>query len=358
VLRINHSLEPEFKTIVISKYAGLGSIIQATPLIQTLRKKYPRSKLIFVTTRANAALFNHIPEIDEIVLVFDKNLWDIIATSLQLLIRMWRIKPELYIDLEFYSNYSGIITTLCKGKNRLGFYNQDRQYRQGIYNYLVPFRLDMPISESYLQFANLLNCGDKVEELKLKIGSDLNAHNVLSKLGLQESDKYLIVNPNASDLRIERRWSKDSYIDTINYLQRDFPSHKIILIGNKAEAAYVTEIESGIVPVKNPILINSAGRLTLSELIVLIAGAGLMLTNDTGPMHIAYAFNVKTIALFGPCSPLQYAKTENSITFYKKVECSPCVHTFLTPPCKGNNICMKLIQTNEVKLALAQSLQP
>ncbi len=354
ILRIDHSLEPEFKTIVISKYAGLGSIIQATPLIQTLRKKYPHSKFVFVTTKGNAPLFKHIPDVDELVLVSDKNLWEVISTSLTLILRMWRLKPGLYIDLEFYSNYSGIMTTLCKGRNRLGFYNRDRLYRKGIYNHLVPFDVETPISESYLQFADLLKCAQRITELKLVVGPEPGNTGVLHKLGLAGSDQYIVVNPNASDLRIERRWDKESYIDTIHYLLQKFPLYKIILIGNKAEAAYVSEIASGMAA--HPGLVNSAGRLSLTELIVLINGARLMLTNDTGPMHIAYALNIKTIALFGPCSPRQYGRAENAVIFYKKVDCSPCVHTFLTPPCNGNNICMKNIQTLEVKQALAESL--
>jgi len=148
ILRIDHRLDRDFETIVICKYAGLGSIIQATPLIQTLRKKYPRAKIIFVTTRSHASLIEQIPSIDEAILVSDKNLWQVLSSSVKLLLNMWRIKPGLYIDLEFYSNYSGIMTTLSKATNRFGFYNPGKTYRKGIYNYLVPFSVTMPISET------------------------------------------------------------------------------------------------------------------------------------------------------------------------------------------------------------------
>ena len=352
VLKINHNLNRNFETIVLSKYAGLGSIIQATPLLQTLRKKYPDSKIIFVTTLPNANLIAHIPEVNEVILISDKNLWQVMKTSLTLLNRLWIIKPQLYIDLEFYSNYSGIMTTLSKATNRLGFYKADKAYRKGIYNYLVPFNLNMPILETYLQFADLLDCEEKIKALKIKLPSQEITFR--KKLGLNKEEKYLIINPNASDLRLERRWPKESFIETLNFLLKEYSSYKLVLIGNKTEVAYVNEIESAILN-KN-MLINSSGKLTLSELILFIAGAELMLTNDTGPMHIAFALNVKTISLFGPCSPEQYGHVENGITFYKKVSCSPCVHTHLTPPCKGNNICMKNISVQEVNLALSRTL--
>ena len=345
-------MDRSFNTIVISKYAGLGSIIQATPLIQTLRKNYPQAKIIFITTQGNAALIKHIPEIDEVILVSDKNIWSILTTSVKLILHMWRVKPGLYFDLEFYSNYSGIMTTLSKATNRFGFYNPEKAYRKGIYNYLVPFNVNMPISETYLQFADLLKCNYKISELKLELPSGNS--DFKNKIGLVEGENYIVVNPNASDLRLERRWPKKSFTEVLSFLLELYPARKIILIGNKTEATYVSEIAAAFETNSN--LIDSSGILTLTELILLIAGADLMLTNDTGPMHIAFALNIKTISLFGPCSPQQYGAIKNGINFYKKVDCSPCVHTFLIPPCKGNNICMKNISVAEVKDALKESL--
>lgn len=353
IMRIDHSLDKEFEKIVISKYAGLGSIIQATPLIQTLRKNFPKAKLYFVSTEGNSVLLKHIPEIDELLLVSDENFLSVVKSSFRLIKTLWKIKPDLYIDLEFYSNYSGILTTLSKATNRLGFSKKSKAYRKGIYNYLVPFSVDSPISKTYLQFAELVNCTEIIRSLKIEI-PDKAGERFNEKIGLTDIQNYIIVNPNASDLRIERRWPKESYIETIQFLLDNYPTKKIILIGNKIEADYVNEIVSALPA--HPNLINSAGRLNLSELICLIAKATLMVTNDTGPMHIAFALHIKTISLFGPCSPLQYGHVSNSITFYKKVHCSPCVHTHLTPPCHGDNICMKNIKVEEVKRALSQSL--
>jgi ADP-heptose:LPS heptosyltransferase len=354
LLRIDHSLDKNFGTIVISKYVGLGSIIQATPLIQTLRKQFPTARIVFVSTRSNEALLKQIAGIDEVILVSDKTFRGVVWTSLKLIKRLWELKPGLFIDLEFYSNYSSIITTVSKATNRIGFYKQDKAYRKGIYNYLVPFSIEMPISETYLQFARLVNCNEMITDLKLEVPDQEGWDAIGKKTGLTKEEKYIVINPNASDLRVERRWPKGSFIQIIDHFLKTYTSHKVVLIGNNAEAAYVAEIAAGTI--QNPSLINSSGKLSLNELILLIRHADLMLTNDTGPMHIAFALNTKTISLFGPCSPQQYGRIKNGITFYKKVACSPCVHNFITPPCRGNNICMLNIQVKEVADALSQSL--
>jgi hypothetical protein len=54
------------------------------------------------------------------------------------------------------------------------------------------------------------------------------------------------------------------------------------------------------------------------------------------------------VALFGPCSPQQYGVNPSGIVIYKNIYCSPCVHDFIIPPCKGDNQCMKLISVAEV----------
>jgi ADP-heptose:LPS heptosyltransferase len=354
ILRIDHSLNKHVNTIVISKFVGLGSIIQATPLIQALRKKYPQAKIVFVSTQSHVTILEHIEEIDGILTVSDKSLSAVISSTWKLLRDLWRLKPDLFIDLEFYSNYSSIVTTFSKATNRLGFYKQDKIYRKGVYNYLVPFSVEMPIAETYLQFAKLIGCNDTSTQLKIKVGTGPHAEIIKNKTGLDTREKYIVVNPNASDLRLERRWPASSYASTINHILKTYPQHKIVLIGNKAEEPYVTELLQNTE--KSERIINSAGKLSLAELIFLIAHAGVMITNDTGPMHIAFAMNTKTITLFGPCSPAQYGRSGNVTTLYKQVHCSPCVHKYVIPPCKGDNICMKNITVAEVEAAIRNAV--
>jgi len=354
ILRIDHNLNREFNTIVISKYVGLGSIIQATPLIQTLRKRFPNAKIIFATRSSNQTLLKHISEIDEVMVIDDNNIFSVISSTAKFIFKLWNVKPELFIDLEYYSNYSSIVTTLSKATNRFGFYKQNKPYRKGVYNCLVGFSVDSPISEIYLQFADLLHIKGQIKNLKLEVQEENYHETILERTQLSVCDSYIVINPNASDLRVERRWPKYSYIDLINSILKNYPKHKVVLVGAKSETNYVAEIENEILDKTN--LVNTAGKLSLSELIFLISKAALMISNDTGPMHIAFAVNTKTIALFGPCSPLQYGGFHAGEIFYKKVHCSPCVHKYLRPPCHGDNICMKSISAEEVENAVFRHL--
>ena len=127
-----------------------------------------------------------------------------------------------------------------------------------------------------------------------------------------------------------------------------YPGINVYLTGSSEEKKYVTGIFNGILGKHRGKVINSSGQLGLSELIRLIGQSRFMITNDSGPMHIAFALKKMTIALFGPCSPIGYINQKNVEFIFKKIHCSPCVHDYLMPPCRGNNQCMKLINVSEI----------
>lgn len=347
ILRIDHSLEKPIKTIAVCKFIGLGSIIQATPLLQTLRKNYPEARIVFITNLSNKALLSNITEVDEVVTISDNGFGVLMKSTLSTLVKLWKNKPDIYIDLEIYSNYSSMVATLSLSKNRMGFYKNDKMYRKGMYTHMMFFNMKAPISQTYLQFARLLGCKNIITELAIR--TDKNSSNTIKGINQKLNivlQKYIVLNPNASDLRVERRWSSENFVALIEKINEEFPNYIIILIGAENEKKYVNGIISNLNIKKN--VIDSSGKLNMQELIVLIANASLIITNDTGPMHIAFALKTKTLALFGPCTPQQYGGLENTISIYKNVYCSPCVHEFMKPPCNGDNQCMKKIKLQEV----------
>lgn len=348
IFRINHSLDKNFKTIVVSKYVGMGSIIQATPLLQTLRKNYPESRIIFLSKASNKPLLKHFPFIDEVITIEDNSFFDLFGSTLKALIKLWKYKPGVLIDLEVYSHFSAIISSLSLATNRLGFFKNERNYRAGLFTHMVYFNQKTLVSEVYLQFAKLLGCKDlssTLYRILLSEQESKTSESDLKKTGVSIQERYIVINPNASDLRIERRWPAEKFVALIQILLERKPEYKIVLTGNREEEVYVNSITSGI---ENNRLINTCGKMDLEGLIYLIDHAELLISNDTGPMHLGFALQKKTVALFGPAHPEQFANAKGTYIIYKNVNCSPCVHSFMTPPCKGNNQCMKLIDVEEV----------
>jgi ADP-heptose:LPS heptosyltransferase len=151
-------------------------------------------------------------------------------------------------------------------------------------------------------------------------------------------------------LRIERRWPAHSFVELTYQLRKKYPAFEIYLVGSKSESEYVSEVSNHFK--KDALVHDVSGKTSLKELIALISKSTLVITNDTGPMHLSAAMQKNTVALFGPCSPSQYAIGKTVFPIYKNVYCSPCVHEFITPPCKGANLCMQLIEVKEVMNAV------
>lgn len=96
-------------------------------------------------------------------------------------------------------------------------------------------------------------------------------------------------------------------------------------------------------------VINLAGATSLGGLLALLQRAKLLVTNDSGPMHLADALGTKIVSLWGPSSPQSYGNwSPRHRMIYRNVYCSPCLLLVDKPPCQGDNQCMKGIRVREV----------
>lgn len=333
------------KTIVVCKFLGMGSIVQSTPLLQTLKKQFPDCRIIYLSSTANKNFIGQISLIDESIIINDQSLFSTIISTLSCIRLLLSKRIDLFVDLEVYSNFSKIFTIVSNARLKFGL-TKDGAKAQNIYTSTFQLHADRPVSESYLEMCKAFNSQKIIHELYSFAVDTIKLKFLLKNLEI--SGDYIVVNPNASDLRIERRWPQENFSELINKIVYAYPENKIVLIGSSAESNYVNNILAGINPSLQKSIINTAGRLSIDELIALISGTKLMITNDTGPMHLSFAMKCRTLALFGPASPLQFGNHKNATSVYKKVSCSPCVHDHIKPPCGGDNICMKGIGVEEV----------
>ena len=346
LLRRDHSLRSDFKIIAVCKFKGMGSIIQATPLLQSLRKRYPRGRIVFITTEGNREIVQKISCVDGVLCLNDTSIFSLLSSAPNFLRYLIASRIEVYLDLEIYSDFSGFVALVSMAKQRIGFYLRSSHYRLGIYTHMMFYNIKAPIFQAYLQMGRLLHCDDVVKTLypvkshvrRLEIGG-------AESLDLEKT-QYAVINTNASDLRSERRWGGKNFTALMEKILLQYPEYKIVLTGNRKEKAYVDQITRHFAGQKE--IINLAGRTSMEELIAVLQHARIMISNDTGPLHLAHAVETPTVALFGPCSPEQYGYPGKNYILYKNLYCSPCVHEFTLPPCQGNNRCMKLISVEEV----------
>ncbi len=353
LLRRDHSVQPQnVKVIVVAKLIGMGSILQCAPLLRALKQCYPNAKLIFVTMRANRELLLRLSSVDEILVLDDRSLLSMAGTTLRTIATLIRRRADFYFDLEVYSGFASLLALWAVTRNRLGFYRHSTAFKKGIYTHLVYFNTRMPVRQLYLQLGRVAGIPGGQSELMGPILVQDQERSAVSRLlaespGWQPQQPYIVVNPNASDLLLERRWPTESVLEAINRLGS--LGNQVVLIGAPNEAGFVQSLFDKLGPEVQVRVVNTAGRLSLGELLALLQGAACVLTNDTGPMHMAIALGRPTVCLFGPANPEHYGQDLPFVDiFYSQVFCSPCLYEADEPPCNGNNVCMQRIKPEAV----------
>ncbi|WP_456392323.1 glycosyltransferase family 9 protein [Nitratifractor sp.] len=155
------------------------------------------------------------------------------------------------------------------------------------------------------------------------------------------------INPGAS-YGNAKRWYPEKFAEVVVALS---DKYDIIVFGGPGERRIADEIEERVRKQKVENIRNLSGQTSIPELCSAIGGVDLFLTGDSGPMHIAAAYNVSTVALFGPTRHQETCQWQNdrSILLRKAMECAPCMKR--TCPL-GHHECMKEISAADVLRAV------
>jgi ADP-heptose:LPS heptosyltransferase len=331
-------------------------------LLRGLKQQFPLARLTLVTLESNRRLADRLQGVDEVLCLDDRGAFSMLRTTSRVVASLMQRHVDHYFDLEVYSGFACLLAVFSLARNRLGFYRHSNRFKKGIYTHLVYFNTRMPVRRIYLQLGRLAgvpsDADDRLSSIPVGPSERLKLQEKLSALGLKPGSRYILVNPNASDLLIERRWPEGHMVHALTRLAE--LGHNVVMMGAPPEAPFVKSLRDRVPePVRDRVF-NTAGLLSLGEAFALIEGAACVLTNDTGPMHMAFALGRPTVCLAGPADPVHYGMEQPQIvTLYAPVPCSPCIYEVDEPPCHGNNVCMQRLLpefvVQQVVLQLAQS---
>lgn len=344
-------------SILVIKFFGLGSIILASALLRSIRDKYPNTKIIFLTFKNNSDLVKRLRLSDEVRSINTRNLFTIVYSIFSNLSYFSFNRPEIVIDLEFFSKFSTIMSYLSGANWRLGFY-AGKVWRAPFINVPVYFNYSRHILEMYSVFGSLINV--EVRDLSpshISLGSE--DKDFVKRLFLERKvykENFLLgVNINASELASCRKWPKERFACVINTLLKEYKDLIVFLMGDADEKKYTSSLLNLVEGNIKGRVVDVSGKLSLGQYIALLSRLQLLLTNDSGPFHFARAQRVYTISIWGPGSPDLYGpcKEENNqhMVIYKRWPCSPCLYIHRTDAgyfCKNTTPCLSAINSQEV----------
>jgi len=315
----------EVKTIVMAKLWGVGNLVMIMPLIQAVRKRFPRAGIYFLTLECNADLLLNLPEIDGIVTLRTRSAAATVRSIAEIPYRLAKLKPDLFLDFEQFLRITPIWGFLSGASQRVGL-STPGQARDFLYNTRVPYLLNRHMTLTFgdvvrsagadttgfpsLQVPRLPEAAARVEEF---LSTDVPGDSAL-----------VAIHPGSGDNFPARRWPVDEFARAAVKIHRETGA-RIVLTGTKPER-FLAERFGTVCPVP---FTNTMGRFDLAELIELLARADLLISNDTAPVHIASALGTPLVALYGPNTPDLYGPLHrNARAFYLRFPCSPCITNF------------------------------
>lgn len=314
------------QVFLVQKYFGIGSILNAFPLIDLLKQEIPHIRIVFLTFESNRCLFEISKKVDDVIYIRSQRLGWFIWDCLRAIFKFQRMGIDACIDLEFFSRFSMVMSYMSRAWMRAGFFSYFNM-RSDLLTHPVAFNHYKHISRAFLAMAETL--GLNLHRAKKTFSLPSRIHQEEQKLkemlGSFANERIVAINPNASSLCSQRRWTGKRYAQLAQRLAEELENCVFVFIGNSSERGYVQKICDHLSD--NNRIFNWAGKLNFSQLMAFLEMSELLISNDSGPVHIAAAYKTKTVALYGPETPVLYHPLNpHARILFKDLYCSPCIN--------------------------------
>jgi lipopolysaccharide heptosyltransferase I len=328
-------IKNQIERILLIKPSSLGDIIHGLPVLKALRNKWPDAKISWVVKDVYVDILNGNPLIDELILLIKSSLTTSIFSFRK---KLRHGSFDLAVDMQGLFR-SGLIAFLSGATVRIGFSNA-RELASLFYTHKVDPPLNLHAVDRNLKLAAALGC--EVQEIEFPINfnreTEQEALGFLQKIQLDTRRPLVTLVPGA---RWEKkRWPLHSFSRLGDLLIQKMGAG-IIVAGSRQENGLIHEVRSAM---KNPSA--EAVDFSLTKLTALLTKSDVVVTNDSGPMHIAVAMGTPVVALFGPTDPARTGPyTKKCLTILRDLECMPC---FRKQCSQGSFECMESITVEEV----------
>ena len=312
----------EPRRILIIKPSALGDIVLALPALSALKRSFPEARISWFVRPEFAPLLEGHPYISDIILFDRKQLakwWCSPGSfkSLRSLIEQLKTGGfNLVFDFQglFRTGYFSWVTG-CKrrfgdaqGRELAHLFYTDKILQDASSIHLVDYYLKMVVSAG-AKAPSTLRYEGRAGEAEFKLPEDTTTAETVDKLLKSQgvNGEYVVIVPGAA--QANKRWPIERFAELAGKIGRRF-GLSIVATGSQGEREYIEAIQTG----GETRVINLAGKTTVRELIPLMKMASLVVSNDTGPGHLAAAIGVPIVMIFGPTNPARVCP-------YKRPEC-------------------------------------
>lgn len=336
------TIEPSaIKRIMVRATNWIGDGVMMTPALAAIRQTYPDAEIVLIANPLVAQLFVHHPWCDRVI-VYDRK------GAHKGLVGLWRFSRQLRqerfdLAILLQKAFEAALLALLAGiPRRIGFFSDGRRL---LLTGSTPLTYEVRCqhhSRHYLYMLRQFGIEGGDGELKLSVTEGENAW---AKDTLGEGG-WIALNPGAA-YGSAKRWVPDRFAEVGDRLAREF-GLRVVLTGGPGEGEIGRDIEAAME--EKPL--NLIGLTSIREMMAIIALCRLMVSNDSGPMHVAAALGVPIVAVFGATDhTTTYPWTDRHRVVRAEVDCAPC----LKRQCPTDHRCMEAVTADDV-LSAAHAL--
>lgn len=334
--------------ILIIKLSSIGDVVHTLPALYALRNAYPSAKIDWLVEEEPSNILIGHPLLNDVFVIKKKGWLKYFKRTYAVAKKIRALNYDIILDFQGLLK-SGIWVFLSNGKRRIGFDKSREMSYLFLNERLPPYNPDKHAVERYLDLVKHL--GIKCDSINFPIPITEKEKKKVSGLletgGVLEGTSFIVVNPMA---RWETKlWGAKKFAGLCNEMV-DNLSCRVVVVGASSE-----KDNKEFFSLTNNRVVDLTGETTLRELAHLMSLSSVVITVDSGPMHIAAAMGVPVVAIFGPTAPWRTGPYgEGHTVIRKELPCSPCFSRI----CKDkDNICMKEIEVRDVLSAVEAQLK-
>lgn len=317
---------PELRRILLLRPGGIGDAVLLVSVILYIRKRYPQSQITILAEKRNAAVFELCPSIIRL-LYYDRPVE---------IFRVLRTQYDVVIDTEQWYRLSAVVTRLVRAPVKIGFATNNRRR---MFTHGITYDQSAYEPDNFAALLKPLGADDRSDAgpvtLDIPYQAASRAGELLLPLGC---DPFIVIFPSASVP--EKCWGTEQFCQVAQKMVDN--GYKIVVVGgpeDREDGEHIAGSEG----------LNLAGLTTLAETAAVVARSRLLISGDSGVLHIAAGLNISTVSLFGPSSVLKWApRGDNHIVLSHHLACSPCSKFGTIPRCPIDSRCIKAITPDEV----------
>ncbi len=329
--------------VVVRGTSWVGDAVMTIPALRTLRHLFPKATITLATRRWAEGIFSNVDFVDEL-LIYERNGIRSVVNQ----IKEWR-RRRFDLAILFQNAFeAALIASLARVPLRIGYASQGR-------NFLLTHSLTIPdwrdSKHEVFYYLNIITETAKLlgktidnevsSDCTLSVSSEQKeeAKRLLENTGLHGDKPLVAFCPGSINSRA-KRWPGERFAKLGDLLAQNIGA-QIVLVGSKGELDISQEVAQQMKA--EPVILT--GATTLTQLVAILNVVDLLITNDTGPAHIAAALGRRTLVVFGPTNPLTTRPFNELAEIVRKPpDCAPC----MLRDCPIDHRCMTAITPQEV----------